>query len=157
MAKDMSGTGRVTIFPLVHSWETASKCVLAYTTTDGGLTAVIGVIPIASNEFEPGDLFALAGRHDFIGEWKKSTASHEQRCGCWLACTGSGSRTVRKPGTIDVPEASWKLDMVQAVDLDGAYYGHGRVAAGRFALDDLELMEQARALVPVPAVPVVIA
>lgn len=151
MAKNLSGRGRVTIFPFLHDWETGSRCVLAYTTTDGGLTAVLGVIPIEGNVHEPGDLFAMAGRHDFIGEWKKSTASHQQRCGCWLACTGSGSRTVRKPGTIDVPTATWKLDMVQAVDLDGAYYGHLRVAAGRITLDDPQLMEQARALVPLPA------
>ena len=151
MARDMQGRGRVTIFPFLHDWQTSSRCVLAYTTTDGGLTAVLGVIPVQGNVHEPGDLFAMAGRHDFIGEWKKSTASHEQRCACWLACTGSGSRTVRKPGTIDVPEAAWKLDMVQAADLDGAYYGHLRVAAGRFTLEDPQLLEQARALVPVPA------
>lgn len=148
MAKDMQGRGRVTIFPLVHDWETSSRCVLAYTTTDGGLTAVIGVIPVEGNVHEPGDLFALAGRHSFIGEWK---GSHEQRCGCWLACTGSGSRTVRKADTIDVPDTGWKVDMARAVDLDSAYYGHQRVLAGRFTLDDPALTEQARALVPVPA------
>lgn len=148
MARDMQGRGRVTIFPFLHDWETSSKCVLAYTTTDGGLTAVLGVIPIEGNQFEPGDLFALAARHGFVGEWK---GSHEQRSGCWLACTGSGSRTVRKAGTIDVADASWSVDMVRAVDLDSAYYGHARVVAGRFALEDAELMEQARALVPVPA------
>ena len=149
MAKDLKGTGRVTIFPLVHDWETASRCVLAYTTTDGGLTAVLGVIPVEGNVHEPGDLFALAARHAFIGEWK---GSHEQRSGCWLACTGSGSRTVRKAGTIDVLDTSWSVDMVRAVDLDSAYYGHSRVVAGRFTLDDLALAEQARALVPLPAV-----
>lgn len=148
MARDMQGRGRVTIFPFLHDWETGSRCVLAYTTTDGGLTAVLGVIPIEGNQFEPGDLFALAARHGFVGEWK---GSHEQRSGCWLACTGSGSRTVRKGGTIDVADAGWSVDMVRAVDLDSAYYGHARVVAGRFALEDAELMEQARALVPVPA------
>jgi hypothetical protein len=148
MARDMQGRGRVTIFPFLHDWETGSRCVLAYTTTDGGLTAVLGVIPIEGNQFEPGDLFALAARHGFVGEWK---GSHEQRSGCWLACTGSGSRTVRKAGTIDVADASWSVDMARAVDLDSAYYGHARVVAGRFTLEDAELMEQARALVPVPA------
>ncbi|MEU3527585.1 hypothetical protein AB0E62_27565 [Streptomyces sp. NPDC038707] len=143
MAKDMMGAGRVTIFPFVHDWETASRCVLAYTTTDGGLTAVLGVIPVEGNVHEPGDLFAMAGRHGFIGEWK---GSHEQRCGCWLACTGSGSRTVRKPGTIDVPETKWTLDMARAVDLDSPYYGHSRVVAGRLTLADTELAEQARRL-----------
>lgn len=143
MAKPLSGTGRVTIFPFLHDWETGSRCVLAYTTTDNGLTAVLGVIPIEGNQFEPGDLFALAGRHGFIGEWK---GSHEQRCGCWLASTGSGSRTVRKPGTIDA-EVGWTVDMARAVDLDSPYYGHQRVYAGRITLEDEALMDQARALI----------
>ncbi|NUS29836.1 MAG: hypothetical protein HOV92_37240 [Streptomyces sp.] len=149
MARTMNGRGRVTIFPFLHDWETSSRCILAYTTTDGGLTAVVGVISIEGNQFEPGDLFAMAGRHGFIGEWK---GTHEQRCGCWLACTGSGSRTVRKADTIDVPSAAWTLDMAQAVDLDSAYYGHARVLAGRFTLEDAALAEQARSLIRVPAV-----
>ncbi|WP_051854085.1 MULTISPECIES: hypothetical protein [unclassified Streptomyces] len=149
MAKDMTGAGRVTIFPFLHDWETSSRCVLAYTTTDGGLTAVLGVIPVEGNVHEPGDLFALAGRHAFIGEWK---GSHEQRSGCWLACTGSGSRTVRKAGTIDVSETKWHLDMARSVDLDSPYYGHSRVIAGRLTLADTELADRARALIAgVPA------
>ncbi|MEV6181369.1 hypothetical protein [Streptomyces sp. NPDC052015] len=144
MAKDLKGTGRVTIFPFLHDWETGSRCVLAYTTADNGITAVLGVIPVEGNVHEPGDLFALAARHGFIGEWK---GSHEQRSGCWLACIGSGSRTVRKAGTLDV-EAGWAVDMARSVDLDSPYYGHQRVHAGRLTLDDPQLMEQARALVP---------
>jgi hypothetical protein len=133
MGRDVAGQGRVTIFPLVHDWETLSQCVLAYTTTDGGLTAVLGVIPVEGNV------------HEFVGEWK---GTHEQRCGCWLACVGSGSRTVRKPGTLDVPAVSWSVDMARAVDLDGPYYGHSRVVAGRMTLDDAALEEEARALLP---------
>ncbi|MFE2386501.1 hypothetical protein [Streptomyces misionensis] len=143
MAKDMQGRGRVTIFPFVHDWETSSRCVLAYTTADRGLTAVLGVIPVEGNVHEPGDLFAMAGRHGFIGEWK---GSHEQRCGCWLACTGAGSRTVPKADTIDAPSVDWSIDMARAVDLDSAYYGHQRVLAGRFRLGDPKLTERARAL-----------
>ncbi|GGV76496.1 hypothetical protein GCM10010294_42860 [Streptomyces griseoloalbus] len=149
MARNTAGSGRLTIFSMLHDWETGSRCVLAYTTTDGGLTAVLGVIPVEGNQFEPGDLFALAGRHGFIGEWK---GDHRQRCGCWLACIGSGSRTVLKPGTIDVPSTSWSLDMVQAVDLDSAYYGHQRVVAGRMTLADPALTEQAHALLDRPLV-----
>jgi hypothetical protein len=148
MAKDLSGTGRVTIFPFLHDYQTGAWCALAYTTTDGGLTAVMGVIPVEGNEGEPGDLFAMAARHGFIGEWK---GSHEQRCGCWLACLGSGNRTVRKTKTIDVANTAWTMDMARAVDLDSPYYGHQRVYAGRITLADDALMEQARALVPVPA------
>lgn len=148
MAKNLAGRGRVTIFPFLHDWETRSRCALAYTTTDAGLTAVLGVIPVQGNVLEPGDLFALAARHQFIGEWK---GSHEQRSGCWLACTGSGSRTVRKAGTIDVTDTAWSVDMARSVDLDSPYYGHSRVIAGRLTLEDEELLAQARALVPVPA------
>lgn len=153
MAKDMKGTGWVTVFPFLHDWQTGSRCALAYTTTDGGLTAVLGVIPVDGNVHEPGDLFAMAGRHGFVGEWK---GSHDQRSGCWLACTGFGSRTIRKAGTINAHGVSWSVDMTRAVDLDSPYYGHSRVVAGRFTLDDVELMEQARALVPVPAARVVL-
>ncbi|MFF3928545.1 hypothetical protein [Streptomyces hirsutus] len=141
----LSGHSRLTLFPVLHNWETWSHCILGYTTTDGGLTAVLGVLPIEGNVHEPGDLFALGGRHGFIGEWK---GTHEQRCGCWLACLGSGSRNVKKPGTLDVATAGWTLDMVRTVDLDSPYYGHARVAAGRLTLEDADLAEQARALMP---------
>lgn len=144
MAQNLVGTGRVTIFPVLHDWETGSQCVLTYTTMDGGLTAVLGVLPVEGNVLKPGDLFALAGRMGFIGEWK---GDHKQRAGCWLACTGAGSRTVRKPGTIDVPATAWSLDMASSVDLATPYYGHSRVLAGRMTLADEQLAEQARALV----------
>lgn len=143
MAKSMTGTGRVTIFPFLHDWETGSRCVLAYTSMDVGLTAVVGVIPVDGNVHEPGDLLALAGRHGFISEWK---GSHEQRCACWLVCTGSGSRMVPKPGTIDVPNTRWTVDMARTVDLASPYYGHQRVLAGRLAVEDEQLLARARAL-----------
>ena len=112
MPRELSGTGRLSIFPLLHDWETGSRCVLAYTSADNGYTAVVGVIPIEGNVYEPGDLFALAGRHGFIGEWK---GNHEQRSGCWLVCTGHGALTVPKPGSLQVPEAAWSLDMARTV------------------------------------------
>ncbi|MEU1694981.1 hypothetical protein [Streptomyces hirsutus] len=141
----LSGRSRLMLFPFLHDWETGSHRVLGYTTADGGLTAVLGVVPVGDNVHEPGDLFAMAARHGFIGEWK---GAQEQRCGCWLACTGAGSLTVRKPGTIDVPAAVWSLDMARTVDLDSAYYGHARVTAGRLALEDTGLAARARALMP---------
>ncbi|GAA2475837.1 hypothetical protein GCM10023100_54960 [Actinocorallia cavernae] len=152
MARTITGTGRVTIFSLLHDWETASRCVLAYATADNGLTAVLGSVPVEGNVFEPGDLFATAVRHGFIGEWK---GTHEQRAACWLACTGSGSRTVRKADTVDVQEATWTLDMARTVDLDSPYYGHQRVHAGRFTFDDPELTERAWALLPEPVMTMV--
>ncbi|MFG3582528.1 hypothetical protein [Streptomyces sp. NPDC047990] len=146
MTQQMSGQGRVTIFRLLHLWQDAASCVVAYTTTDTGLTGVLGVIPVEGNVFEPGDLFAVAGRHHFIGEWK---GSHEERCAAWLACTGYGSRSIMKPGTIDLPDAAWSMDMTRTVEFDGTYYGHGRVTAGRFKLQDERLMMQARGLITV--------
>ncbi|WP_309095288.1 hypothetical protein [Streptomyces sp.] len=147
MARNLAGAGRVTIFPLLHDWETRSRCVLAYTSMDDGYVAVVGVIPVEGNVHEPGDLFALAGRHGFIGEWK---GSHEQRCGCWLISTGTGALRVPKPGTVTV-EAAWSLDMVKSVDLETAYAGHTRIAAGRMTFEDQELEQRARALISVPA------
>lgn len=148
MARDISGTGRVSIFPFLHDWETSSRCVLAYTTTDNASTAVLGVIPVEGNVHEPGDLFAMAGRHGFIGEWK---GTHEQRCGCWLVCTGMGSRTVKKPGTLDLIGVAWSLDMSRTVALDAPYAGHARVTAGRITFEDPALMTEARGLIRVPA------
>lgn len=147
MARNLTGHGRVTIFPLLHDWETGSQCVLAYTSMDDGYVAVVGVIPVDGNVHEPGDLFALAGRHGFIGEWK---GSHEQRCGCWLIATGTGALRVPKPDTVTI-ETTWSLDMVKTVDLETTYAGHTRIAAGRMSLADAELETSARALIPVPA------
>lgn len=143
MAREITGHGRVTIFPLLHDWDTGSRCVLTYTTLEQGQTAIVGIIPVEGNVFEPGDLFALAGRHGAVGDWK---GSPEQVRGCWLACTGYSSRLIRKPGTLDL-EASWSLDMAQSVTLAGPYYGHLRVLAGRFFLDDEELTRTARELI----------
>ena len=149
MPRELSGTGRVTIFPLLHDWETGSRCVFTYTTTNGGYTAVVGVIPVEGNVHEPGDLFALAGRHGFIGEWK---GSHEQRCGCWLVCTGHGALVTTNPYGIYVPETTWHLDMARTVELEGTYAGHTSVTAGRMRLEDSELEAQARALLDRPLV-----
>jgi hypothetical protein len=147
MSKKITGTGRVTIFPFLHDWETGSRCVLTYTTLDGGMTGVVGVIPVEGNVFEPGDLFALAGRHGSISDWK---GTPEQVRGCWLACTGYSSRLTKKPNAIDATDASWALDMTQSVELSSPYYGHSRVMAGRFWLSDPELTRRAHALIREP-------
>jgi hypothetical protein len=146
MPRELSGTGRLTIIPLLHDWETGSRCVFAYTTANAGYTAVVGVIPVEGNVYEPGDLFALAGRHGFIGEWK---GSHEQRCGCWLVCTGHGALVTTNPDGIYVAEATWHLDMSRTVELEGTYAGHTSVTAGRMSLEDKELEARARALISV--------
>lgn len=150
MAIELTGRGRLTIFSFLHNWEAGARCVLAYATTDGGDTGVVGVIPVEGNVHEPGDLFAMAGRHSpgRVGEWK---GSPEAQRGAWLACAGWSARGIRKPDTIDVPDAGWSLDMSQKVSLDGkdggGLYGHLQLVAGRMTLEDAELAERARSLI----------
>ncbi|MFE7129990.1 hypothetical protein ACFVIM_03950 [Streptomyces sp. NPDC057638] len=130
---------------MLHDWP-GHYCVLSYTLAGvSGDTAVLGVIPIEGNTFEPGDLFAMAGRHHASGLYG-SPPEHARAA--WLACTGWSARTVAKPGSLDLPDAEWSLDMVQRVTLAKPLYGHDHVAAGRFTFQDASLMEKARGLLP---------
>jgi hypothetical protein len=143
MPKEMTDKGRVTVFSMVSDWP-RHFCVLAYATTGHfGDTAVLGVIPIEGNEFEPGDLFAMAGRHQ-PGSLYGSPPEHARAA--WLACTGFSARLVPKPSTLDFPDAAWSLDMTQRATMAKPMYGHEHVAAGRFTLEDPELLEQARSV-----------
>ncbi|MEU6704694.1 hypothetical protein [Streptomyces wuyuanensis] len=148
MGKELNGRGRVTIFPVLHNFEEKRYCVMSYTTLgDFGDTAVLGVIPIEGNIFEPGDLFALAGRHspDRLGEWRGMPPENSR--GAWLACLGFSARLCPKPGTID-QVTSWSLDMAQSTTFEkGALYGHDTVVAGRMTFDDSELEKAAREIV----------
>ncbi|MGW8569761.1 hypothetical protein [Streptomyces niveus] len=147
----IKGTGRVTVFQLLHDWPD-SYCILGYTTTGHfGDTAVLGIIPVEGNPFEPGDLYGVAGRHDagrFYG------GSHDHARGAWLACLGFSARLTPKPETINIPEVGWELDMARKVNLDpgksDSLYGNRAVIAGRLSLPE-PLMSQARALLPEPA------
>lgn len=142
MAKDMTGTGRVTVFSMLHDWPTSAFCVLAYTTAGHfGDTAVLGVIPIEGNEAEPGDLFAMAGRHQPTSLYGNPP---EHARAAWLACTGFSARLNPKPGDLDLVDAAWSLDMTQQETMAKPMYGHERVAAGRLTLTDPHLVEQAR-------------
>ncbi|MEU5596801.1 hypothetical protein [Streptomyces sp. NPDC020298] len=148
MAKNMSGTGRVTVFSMLHDWPGGNYCVLAYATAGHfGDTAVLGVIPIEGNEFEPGDLFAMAGRHQPSSLYGQP-AEHARAA--WLACTGFSARLNPKPDTINFDDAAWSLDVTQQVTMVKPMYGHEHVAAGRFTLDDPQLLEHARAVLRVP-------
>ncbi|MFJ1650124.1 hypothetical protein ACIOC2_01650 [Streptomyces sp. NPDC088337] len=143
MAKATSGRGRVTVFSMLHDWP-GHYCVLAYTTAGHfGDTAVLGVIPISGNTFEPGDLFAMAGRHQPTSLYGQPP---EHARAAWLACTGFSARLTPKPDTVDFADAAWSLDMTQQVTMAKPMYGHEHVAAGRLQLEDPELMEQARAV-----------
>ncbi|MGW5231888.1 hypothetical protein ACWEQU_06235 [Streptomyces nodosus] len=143
MAKGHRGRGRVTVFSLLHDWP-GHYCVLAYTTAGRfGDTAVLGVLPIGGNAFEPGDLFAMAERHQPTSLYGQPP---EHARAAWLACTGFSARLTPQPGTIDVEDAAWALDMVRRVAMAKPMYGHEHVAAGRFRFEDPGLMERARAV-----------
>ncbi|MFF9525429.1 hypothetical protein ACF1DV_26125 [Streptomyces achromogenes] len=142
--QEIKGTGRVTVWPLLHDWQTSARCILAYTTLNFGETAVLGVIPVEGNEAEPGDLLAMAGRHD-PGRLYGGMPPEEQRA-AWLACVGFSARLMKAPGGFDVT-AEWSLDMGRTVTLSkGAMYGHAKVLAGRMRLVDDELHARAVAL-----------
>ena len=141
MAKGLSGHGRVTVFSMLHDWP-GHFCVLAYTTAGHfGDTAVLGVIPIDGNTFEPGDLFAMAGRHQPTSLYGQPP---EHARAAWLACTGFSARLTPKPDTLNFDTAAWSLSVTQQVSMVKPMYGHEHVAAGRFQLEDPELMERAR-------------
>lgn len=142
MAKAESGRGRVTVFSMLHDWP-SHYCVLAYATTGHfGDTAVLGVIPIEGNEFEPGDLFAMAGRHQPTSLYGQPP---EHARAAWLACTGFSARLTPKPDTLTFDDAVWSLDIAQKATMAKPMYGHEHVAAGRFHFEDPELQAQARA------------
>ncbi|MEV6589355.1 hypothetical protein [Streptomyces acidicola] len=137
----MTGKGRVTVFSMLHDWP-GRFCVLAYTTAgEFGDTAVLGVIPIEGNEFEPGDLFAMAGRHQPTSLYGQPP---EHARAAWLACTGFSARLTPKPDTLDFDDAAWTLEMTQQATLAKPMYGHEHVAAGRLRLEGSALAEKAR-------------
>ncbi|MFF2653661.1 hypothetical protein [Streptomyces sp. NPDC058045] len=151
MAQELSRAGRVTVWPLLHDWSSGARCVMAYATAGHfGDMAVLGVVPVEGNVFEPGDLFAMAGRHE-PGRLYTGMNSDEQRA-CWLACVGFSARLMGAPGGFDM-EAEWAVDMARTVTLSkGAMYGHAKVMAGRIRLIDGDLEARARALIPAPQV-----
>lgn len=138
------GIGRVTVFELTHTWPD-SRCVVAYTTTGHfGDTAILGVIPVPGNGFEPGDLFAVAGRHE---PSRLYGGSPEHARGTWLACTGYSARLVRKPSSLDLRDTAWSLDVDQKVTLDRPMFGNTVVMAGRMTIATPDEMEAALAAV----------
>ncbi|GGX26524.1 hypothetical protein [Streptomyces chryseus] len=138
MAKTVKGTGRVSVFPLLHVWPDVYGMV-AYTTSGSfGDTAIMGYIPIAS--VPDVSLMDVAARHQPGG----GLFGHA----CWVICTGWSSRMAPKPRTLDVPDAEWALELDRTTELDKTMYGHDRLHVGRFSLADPALMEAAKALLP---------
>lgn len=126
MPRILSGTGRVTIFPLLHHWPDVFG-VCAYAATGHfGVEAIVGYLPIP----EVPDVHLMD-----VG------ARHSPHASDWVLCTGWSSRAVAKPGTIDMPEAAWSLELDGSTRpnsaKDGAtLYGHSQLHVGRMTLAD---------------------
>lgn len=146
MVKTITGTGRVTIFRLLHMWSPRRAAVVAYTSTGAyGTTGVVAGVPIP--EVPDISLWDVAARHHpaGLGDWRSPVAGHSEAC--WILCTGTGARLTRYPTTIDVPNASWRLDVERTHDMGKQpMYGHTGLVTGRLVLEDQALMERARAL-----------
>ncbi|MER8042696.1 hypothetical protein [Streptomyces sp. NPDC094032] len=140
MARHIAGEGRVTVFPLLHNWPEGISGVIAYTTTGHfGDTAVMGYIPIP--EVPDVSLLNVAARH-------LPSAANPEAHAVWALCTGWSARTVMKPGTLDIPEAKWELEIEATTAPKEQVYGHSRLHVGRFSMPDDTLMDAARALLP---------
>jgi len=138
MSREIHGTGRVTVFRLLHMWNPRRVAVVAYTSTgEAGTTAVVGYIPFP--DIPDISLLDIAARHK-AGALYGSKSSPE---GCWVVCLGFSSRLVIKPDSIDHVSTSWSLAVDNTVEI-GGMYGYDRLTVGRFAFDDPELMKQAR-------------
>ncbi|UQA93418.1 hypothetical protein [Streptomyces halobius] len=123
MARIMSGTGRVTAFPLLHLWPDTFG-VAAYTVTGRfGVEAVVGYIPVP----EVPDVHLMD-----VG------ARHSPHATDWVLCTGWSSRCVPKPGTVELHSAEWSLESDGSSEPAKMIYGHQKLHVGRLALKDPE-------------------
>ncbi|MER5206172.1 hypothetical protein [Streptomyces sp. NPDC002825] len=50
----------------------------------------------------------------------------------WALCTAWSARTVAKPGSLDLYEAKWGLEIEATASPKDAIYGHRQVHTGRF-------------------------
>ena len=141
----MTGYGRVTVLPLLHTWPD-QYAVLAYATTGRvGDTAVIGHIPT------PGApnlaLMDTAARHQPARLYGSSGGPGFAEA-CWLICVGWSGRGVPKPGTLELHGAAWSLTVEGTTELGRNMYGHDRLHVGRFSFAEPRLKRRARDAVP---------
>lgn len=152
MARTMSGTSRITVFPLLHRWSELhnapmGRCIVAYTESgEGGADAVLGVIPRPDLVDGTPSLMDVAARHAPSGYGPQGPNAF----GSWLACTGWSARVTPKPGQLSISSASWELDVHQTVrnlqpqgTTAKSVYGHVNVHVGFLRLTDPELMAAA--------------
>ncbi|MER6485673.1 hypothetical protein ABT264_19220 [Streptomyces virginiae] len=157
--RELTGAGRVTLFPLLHTWPDVYG-VAAYTSTGHfGTQAVVGYIPIAA--VPDISFYDVAARH-VAGAMSATN---------WILCTGWSSLTVPKPGSLTLDDVQWHLEVDARGVADGDkgspfMYGHSELYTGRLTfitgtetgedgrkrllVDDV-LMKQARELLPLPA------
>ncbi|MEU7167063.1 hypothetical protein AB0A70_20870 [Streptomyces morookaense] len=134
MGKIHKDVGRVTVFPLLHTWQPATYGAVAYATTgDQSEIAAVGYLPIP----DVPDVYMLdvAARHAVGGSATKEMD--------WVLCTAWSARAVPKPGTIDLHDAAWMLEIDARRTRDTSLYGHTELLVGRFTLEDPSLTEQA--------------
>ncbi|MFE9296613.1 hypothetical protein [Streptomyces niveus] len=144
----VTGTGRVTVLPLLYTWPDQYG-VLTYATSGAfGDTAIIGYVPIVEIPDMP--LMDIAARHQPTRAYGSAGGSGFAEA-CWLMCVGWSGRLIRKPGTLELTDAEWSLEVDRTTKLGKTMYGHDRLHVGRFTLTNPELMAQAREVLPARA------
>ncbi|WP_175410914.1 hypothetical protein [Streptomyces sp. TRM64462] len=144
MEPTVTGTGRVTILALLHTWPD-QYCLLAYTSTGHfGDTAVVGHVPVPGHPEV--SLMDVAARHAPQRLYGSNEGDGFAQA-CWLVCVGWSARGTPKPGTADLPATAWTLRRDRTVELGRAMYGHVRVHIGRIQLHDPADRAQAEAVV----------
>lgn len=129
MPKTMTGAGRITVFPLLHMWPDIYG-VCAYTTTGpNSEEAVVGYLPLP--EIPDVHLMDIAARH--------APQAVE-----WVLCTGWSSRCVPKPGSIDLRDTAWTLEVDGSSEPVKPIYGHNLLHVGRMHLKVPDGAEMAR-------------
>ncbi|WP_405820153.1 hypothetical protein OG705_11695 [Streptomyces sp. NBC_00838] len=148
MARTVTGAGKVTVLPLLHTWPDQYG-VLTYATSGAfGDTAIVGYIPIVDIPDMP--LMDIAARHQPTRVYSSAGGSGFAEA-CWLMCVGWSGRLIRKPGTLELSDAAWSLEVDATTELFKTMYGHDRLHVGRMTLNDPELTAKAREVLPAGA------
>ncbi|MFG2170439.1 hypothetical protein ACGFMO_03475 [Streptomyces niveus] len=147
MTRIVTGSGRVTVLPLLHTWPDRYG-VLTYTTSGAfGDTAIVAYVPIVDIPDMP--LMDIATRHQPTRLYGSAGGTGFAEA-CWLMCVGWSGRLIRKPGTLELADAAWSLEVDGTTKLFKTVYGHDQLHVGRITLADPELMARARTVLPVP-------
>ncbi|MEU9747141.1 hypothetical protein [Streptomyces niveus] len=144
MTRIVTGSGRVTVLPLLHTWPDRYG-LLAYTTSGAfGDTAIVAHVPTVDIPGMP--LMDIAARHQPTRLYGSAGGTGFAEA-CWLMCVGWSGRLIRKPGTLELADAAWSLEVDATTKLFKTMYGHDQLHVGRITLADPELMARARTVV----------